>query len=58
MHCGEKEVVVKRLNKIGDRPCLHRRVSHRVVVVRRINDDARRGRNGLKPLLDFEAGHP
>ncbi len=57
MHCGEKGVVVKRLNEIGDRPGLYRRVSHRVVVVRRTDDDTRVGRNGLELRLDFEAAH-
>src|SRR5258705_7544977 len=57
MHGGEKGVVVKRFNEIGDRPGLYRRVSHRVVVVRRTYDDARLGRNGLELLLDFEAAH-
>jgi hypothetical protein len=57
MHGGEKGVVVKRFNEIGDRPGLYRRVSHRVVVVRRIDDDARLGRNRLQLRLDFEAAH-
>jgi hypothetical protein len=57
MHGGEKGVVVKRFNEIGDRPSLYRRVPHQVVVVRRTYDDARLGRNGLELLLDFEAAH-
>jgi len=57
MHGGEKGLVVKRFNEIGDRPSLYRRVPHQVVVVRRTYDDARLGRNGLELLLDFEAAH-
>jgi len=58
MHCGKKGVVVKRFNEIGDRPGLYRRVSDRVVVVRRTYDDAGFRRNDLELLLDFEAAHP
>ena len=61
MHGGEKGVVVKRFNEIGDRPSLYRSVSHRVEVVRRTYDDASLGRNGFELLLDLEAvhaGHP
>jgi len=57
MHGGEKGVVVKRFNEIGDRPSLYRRVSRRVVVVRRTYDDASLGRNGVDLFLDFEAVH-
>jgi hypothetical protein len=57
MHCGEKDVVVKGLNEIGDRPGLYRRVSHRVVVVRRTNDDACLGRDSLQLRLDLETAH-
>ncbi len=57
IHGGEKGLVVKRFNEIGDRPSLYRRVPHRVVVVRRTYDDARLGRNDLELLLDFEATH-
>src|SRR5260221_4980268 len=57
MHGGEKGVIVKRINKIGDRPSLYRRVTHRVMVVRGTYDHARLGRNDLQLLLDFEADH-
>ncbi len=43
MHGGEKGLVVKRFNEIGDRPSLYRRVPHQIVVVRRTYDDARLG---------------
>jgi hypothetical protein len=58
MHGGEKGVVVKRLNKIGDRPGL---LSPRFALSRgrsRTYDDARLGRNGLELRLDFDAAHP
>jgi hypothetical protein len=43
IHGSEKGVVVKGFNKIGDRPGLYRRFSHRVMVVRRTYDDTRVG---------------
>jgi len=57
MHGGEKGVVVKRFNEIGDSAALYCRVSYRVVVVRRIYDDARLGQNDLELFLELEAAH-
>jgi len=57
MYRGEKDLDIERLNKIGDRPGLYRNFSYRILVVRRIDDDARARRNGLELGLYFEAGH-
>src|SRR6516162_2171921 len=50
-------LVVKRFNEKADCPCPYCHVAHRLVVVSRNYDNARLGRNGLEPLLDFEAAY-
>src|SRR6266446_8910081 len=57
MHGGEKGVVVKGFNEIGDSAALHCCVSHRVLVGCRNYDDARLGQNDLELFLDLEAAH-
>src|SRR5258708_39977594 len=57
MHGGEKGLVVKRFNEIGDRPSLYRRVSHRVLVGCRDYNGARLGQSALELFLDVEPAH-
>jgi len=57
MHSGEKGVLVKRFNEIGDSAALHCCLSHRVLVGCRNYDDARLGQNDLELFLELEAAH-